>query len=416
MFKRNIKKRLKKALSRSPVVLINGARQCGKTTLAQEIGQEKKYTYTTFDNELTYLTAQSNMIGFIGGLEKPVIIDEIQRIPEIFRTIKLDVDNNRIPGRYLLTGSANPLLLPRLGDSLAGRMEIIDLMPLSQGEIGGIEERFIDLVFSKKSLRSPKKPLPKQELYKKILTGGYPLVQNVSEEDRNEWIHSYVSLLLQRDIRDLAQVEKLIEFPNLLKILAARTSGLLNFAELSRESKVHSKTLNRYFSLLKTIFIINEQLPWHSTLIARYVKSPKTYFVDTGLLSYFLDLNLERALKDSMLMGKVLENFVVAELKKQATWNTTKVESFHFRTITGEEVDIILEDRSGNVVGIEIKNSELAIAQDFKGLKYLKKEVGKRFIKGIVLYTGSQYLAHDEDLYMLPVHALWENYSDLFKN
>jgi predicted AAA+ superfamily ATPase len=414
MFERTIKKKLKKALLRSPVVLVNGARQCGKTTLAQEVGLEEKYSYTTFDNELIYLAAQGNMPSFIEGLEKPVIIDEIQRIPEIFRTIKLDVDNNRKAGRYLLTGSANPLLLPRLGDSLAGRMEIIDLMPLSQGEIAGIEERFIDLIFSDKNLRKPKNLVSKQELYSKILTGGYPTVQNMNEEDRTEWIHSYISLLLQRDIRDLAEIEKLVEFPNLLKILAGRASGLLNIADLSRESKIHSKTLGRYFSLLITVFIINEQLSWHNNIIKRYVKSPKIYFVDTGLLSYFLDINLERALKDNMLMGRLLENFVVTELKKQATWSTTKVQSYHFRTTSSEEVDIILENRSGDIIGIEIKNSEMVSGQDFKGLKYLKKELGNRFIKGIILYTGSEYLKHAENLYMMPVHALWEDYSDLF--
>ena len=259
MFKRFVKARLIKALKRSPVVLLNGARQIGKTTLVLEFIKDKKYTYITFDDEITYLAAKNNSIDFIANIEKPVIIDEVQRVPEIFLAIKRDVDANRHAGRYLLTGSANPLLIPRLGDSLAGRMEVIDLMPLSQGEIYDEEEHFIDIVFSKKQLRSPKKSITKKALYKRMITGGYPSVQKSDEEDRTAWMRNYLNLILQKDIKDLAQIEKLTELPNLLKILAARASNLLNVADVARDSKIPDKTLHRYIALLETIFIINLQ-------------------------------------------------------------------------------------------------------------------------------------------------------------
>lgn len=408
MFKRQIAPLIEKALNRSPVVLLNGARQVGKTTLALEFLKEKGYTYLTFDDEITYLAALQNTSGFIAGLQKPVILDEVQRVPEIFLAIKSDVDKNRVPGNYLLTGSANPLLLPRMGDSLAGRMEIIDVFPLSQGEIHSQNESFIDYVFSDQQLKSVKQPLSKKELYQRILIGGYPLMQNISEEDRDAWMRSYLNLLLQRDIRDLAQIEKLVEFPNLLKILASRASGLLNVAAVARETKMVANTVNRYLALLETIFIVSLQPSWHTNLTARYVKAPKLYFVDTGLLAYLMAFNLERAQQDQIQMGKLVENFVINELQKQATWNKTQVNLFHFRTLEGIEGDIVLEDRAGNIVGLEIKSSEAVSSGDFKGLRHLKEKAGKKFKKGIVLYTGTQSVAFDEDLYALPLNCLWE--------
>ncbi len=408
MFKRHIKPIVKKALNRSPVVLLNGARQVGKTTLALEFLNEDNYNYLTFDDEITYLAAKSNPSGFIADITKSVILDEVQRVPEIFLAIKRDVDNNRIAGRYLLTGSANPLLIPRLGDSLAGRMEILDLMPLSQGEIDSKEEKFVDEVFTDKQFKSPRVSLSKEDLYRRILVGGYPSVQNLNEEDRDAWMRNYLNLILQRDIKDLANIEKLTEIPNLLKILAARAANLLNVAEIARETKIVAKTVHRYLALLETIFMISLQRSWSNNLMLRLIKSPKIYLVDSGLLSYLLDINLERALKDSLQMGKVIENFAMSELKKQSSWSKTQPKLYHFRTTAGEEVDIVLENRSGNIVGIEIKNSSKVTPEDFKGLKYLKTKAKEKFVKGIVLYTGSQYVPFGENLFALPINSLWE--------
>ncbi len=409
MFKRNKKHYLEKALARSPVVLLNGARQVGKSTLALEFMKDKSFTYVTLDDEITYLAAKSNPTGFIEGIQKPVIIDEVQRVPEIFLAIKIDVDKNRIAGRYLLTGSANPLLIPKLGDSLAGRMEVVDLMPLSQGEINNVEEKFIDLLFSDKQLiESPRSSLSKKDLYKKILLGGYPSIQNIDEESQEAWMRSYLNLILQRDIKDLAQIEKVTELPNLLKILAHRASGLLNVAEVSRDSKMVTKTLHRYIALLETIFLISLQPAWSNNIALRFIKSPKLYLVDSGLLAYLLDMNLERALKDTVQMGKIVENFVVSELKKQITWSKTRPQIYHFRTLGGEEVDIVLENRMGNIVGIEVKSNERVTVDDFKGLSYLKEKAGKAFLRGIVLYPGSQTIPFGNDLFVVPIHTLWQ--------
>lgn len=409
MFKRYIKPLVAKALKRSPVVLLNGARQIGKTTLALEFMKEKDYNYITFDDEITYLAAKSNSTDFIASIDKPVIIDEVQRVPEIFLAIKRDVDNNRVAGRYLLTGSANPLLIPKLGDSLAGRMEVINLGPLSQGEIYNREERFIDIAFGKKQFKSPKKSLTKKALYKRILTGGYPSVQNIKVEDQAAWMRNYLNLILQRDIKDLAQIEKLTELPNLLRILAARASNLLNVAEVSRDSKIPEKTVHRYIALLETIFIINLKQTWSNNITTRITKSPKLYLVDSGLLAYLLDVSIEKVLKDSPHTGKIIENFVMTELQKQSTWSIIQTQIYHFRASGGEEVDIVLEDHSGNIVGIEVKNSATVNPSDFKGLRYLREKAQDNFIRGIILYTGSQYIPFEKDLIALPINILWED-------
>lgn len=407
MLARHIKKLLQKALKRSPIVLLNGARQVGKSTLAHQVEPEHNFTYLTFDDEVIYAAAKNDPAGFIAQLTKPVIIDEVQRVPEIFLPLKIDVDNNRTPGRYLLTGSANPLLIPRLGDSLAGRMEIIELMPLSQGEIYHHQETFIDNLFLDQPLVQPKKHIARDELYARIIRGGYPSVQQTDTEDADAWMRSYINLLLQRDIKDLAQIEKITELPNLLNILAHRTSNLLNVAEVARDCKMVTQTVHRYMSLLETIFLITVHQPWHTNLSLRSIKSPKLYMIDTGLLCYLTGLTIERSKQEPVLMGKILENFIVSELKKAGTWSTTKPMFYHFRTTDGKEVDIILENRAGQIIAIEIKGSDTVGVNDFKGIKYLQEKVPDRFIKGIVLYTGSQMVPFGNNLFAIPIPYLW---------
>jgi len=221
-------------------------------------------------------------------------------------------------------------------------------------------------------------------------------------------MRSYLNLILQRDIKDLANIEKLAEIPNLLKILASRTGGLLNIADLSRESKLVNKTLNRYLVLLETIFLIYTQRSWHNNITLRYTKAPKVYFTDSGLLAYLLNSNLTRSLSDGTLAGKLVENFVVNELRKQTTWSITRPELYYFRTSNGQEVDIILENRSGEIIGIEIKATTTATINDTKGLTYLQETMGKIFIRGIVLYCGDKYVPFSKNISALPINALWE--------
>lgn len=408
MIKRNIKAALEKGLSRSPIVLLTGARQTGKTTLMKEIAKEKNYSYITFDDIRFLSAAKNDPIGFVEGLSKPVILDEVQRVPEIFTVIKQNVDENRKPGMYALTGSANPLLIPRLGDAFVGRMEIFSLFPFSQGELQGKEDRFIDALFNNQ-IPQKIKSISKEDLYQRINTGGYPLVQEKDYQAQESWFNSYITTLLQRDVVELAQITGLSDLPRLLYLLAPRAGNLLNVAELSRSSGISNTTLHRYLVLLETLFIITFQRPWSSNLSKRFIKAPKTYLVDSGLLSFLLGSRLETTLLHSKIAGIMYENFVVSELYKQATWNATRVKMYHMRTATGIEVDIALEDAQGRLVCIEVKSSDTVTAQDFKGLKYIEELTGEKFLQGVVLYSGSSYIPFGSKLCALPIQALWES-------
>lgn len=408
MYDRNIFSRLLDAMSTSLVVLLTGARQTGKTTLMELIAEEKGYTYSTFDDLRILAAAREDPIGFIADLKKPTILDEVQRVPEIFLPIKQDIDKHKKAGRFILTGSANPLLVPHLSDSLAGRMEILNLWPLSQGELRGIQEKFIDSVFSHSFENFECEPLDKQALIEMLIHGGYPAMQQLDSESRmNAWCSSYLTTILQRDVQDLAKIEGLAHLPNLMILLASRVSGLLNAAELSRTSGIPSATLHRYLQLLQTLFLVLLVPTWSINHTKRLTRSPKIYLVDTGLISYLNGANLNRLMTDSRMTGAFFENFVVSELYRQATWCDMRIRIYHYRTTQGSfEVDLVLENAEGNIVGIEIKSSETVHAGDFKGLKNLQEAAGRKFIRGIVLYLGPR-LPFGKDLYALPINSLW---------
>lgn len=410
MIKRHIASRVLEALSDTPVVLLNGPRQAGKSTLTQGVASHERPArhYITLDDATTLAAARSDPQGFLAGFEGPVVIDEIQRAPELFLAIKAQVDRDRRPGRFLLTGSADVLLLPNLAESLAGRMEILTLWPFSQGEIEKNQEGFIDSVFSS---TLPQKQYPRlkwSDMIQKILKGGYPeILSRPIESRQTAWFGSYITTILQRDIRDIAHIEGLTALPRLLALLAARAASLVNFSELSRTSTIPQSTLKRYMTILETTFLIQILPPWSGNLGKRLVKAPKLVIGDTGLMTYLLGLNQERLLYDPVLAGHVLENFVIMELKKQLGWSRTKAQLFHFRTEAGQEVDIVLEDLSGRVVGIEVKSNASVTANDFKGLRMLHETVGKRFVRGIILYAGSEFIPFGSELYALPINALW---------
>lgn len=393
---RNIKDKLEKALSFNPVVLLTGARQTGKSTLMAAIAQEHNYSVYTFDSLTTLAAATNDPSGFIASIQKPAVLDEVQRIPEIFLPIKHVVDQDRQPGLFALTGSANPLLVPRLGDSLAGRISILELFPLSQGELIGIFDDFIDLAFGEKYPIITS--ISKKELVEKMMIGGYPNVQSVDEEQQDHWFDNYITTVLKREITELAKIEGIVEFPQLLRLLATRAGTILNVSELSRASMLVNTTLRRYLALLQTVFMIYFLPSWGVNLSKRLVKSPKVYLVDTGLLSHLLGINHDRLSVDSALTGNLFENFVVMELKKQASWSKRCVNLYYYRTLDGTEVDIVIEDKAGAIVGLEVKASETITPADFKGLKHMQEMYKNRFLKGIILYAGSESIPFGRNL------------------
>ncbi len=411
MYRRHITTAFNAALGDSPVVLLVGARQVGKSTLVQSLAGEGRGAaqYLTLDDPTVLAAARGNPSGFVDGLPVPVIIDEIQRAPELLVPIKLAVDQRREPGSFILTGSANVLTLPTVSESLAGRMEVLTLRPLSQGEISGQQETFIKRLFAGE-FKLPKKPPPEERaaLFARMMTGGYPeVVARQTQARRQAWFKSYITTILQRDIRDLANIEGLVDLPRLLSLLAARAGGLLNFAEVSRSIGFAQTTLKRYFALLEMTFLIETLPAWSGSRTKQLVKAPKLFLSDTGLLSFLQGLTWERLQLDPTLAGASAENFVVSELRKQATWSETRVELFHFRTNTDQEVDIVIENEAGEIVGVEVKASASVGANDFKGLRALKQTVGKKFRRGIVVYAGKESVPFGDELYAVPIQAVW---------
>ena len=439
MYRRNLMPLLQDALSDSPVVLLNGARQTGKTTLVQALAEKQPEEYQAREQPLarTYLSlddagvlsaARSDPAGFLAGFSNPLVIDEVQHAPELFPAIKAAVDKRREPGRFLLTGSANVLLLPRLSESLAGRMEILTLWPLAQSEIenksqsenrsqsesptSGRNGSLIDLLFGDafSQLLAPGllPEVPKEDLIRRIVAGGYPEpLARVSDARRRAWFGSYLTTILQRDVRDMANIEGLTVLPRLLSLLAARSGMLLNLADVSRTSGLAYTTLLRYMTLLEATFLVQLLPSWSANLGHRLVKSPKLLISDTGLAASLLGVTAERLAENGTLLGGLLETFVAMELRKAAGWSVEVVQLFHYRTQTGQEVDVLLENGMGQLVGVEVKASATVTSGDFKGLRGIAEAAGDRFVRGVVLYTGSQVIPFGERLYALPLSALW---------
>lgn len=407
---RHVTPRLLSALADTPVVLLHGARQTGKTTLVRSIAKEQHPArYVTLDEPAILTAAKSDPHGFIDALERPVVIDEVQRVPELALALKMAVDQDRKPGQFLLTGSANMLAIPRLSESLAGRMEILRLWPFSQGELENTPEFFIDAAFADQAPTIDSERAPEKPLLDRIVGGGYPEVQTRTEEDRRRaWYSSYLDTILQRDVRDLANIEGLTSMPRLLALLASRVGSLLNYADLGRAVQLPQTTLKRYLALLETAFLIQLLPSWSANLGVRLVRSPKLYLTDTGLLTFLLGADRERFEADRVLYGHVLENFVVTELRKQASWSRGDVRLFHYRKPTGREVDVLLEDSAGRVVGIEIKASRSIVDNDLAGLRDLDSTLGSRLQRGILLYGGTEVVPFGKKLCAMPLAALWK--------
>jgi hypothetical protein len=309
---------------------------------------------------------------------------------------------------FLLTGSANVLLLPKLSESLAGRMEILSLYPFSQSELEDTEGSFIDAAFtSRHSSFSPKSVIQADAL-QRIVKGGFPEARQRPVLDRrNAWFGSYVTTILQRDIRDLANIEGLTSLPNLLSLLAARSGSLLNFAELSNSSNIPQTTLKRYMVLLETTFLVQQIPPWSGNLSKRLVKTPKIYLTDTGLMTYLLGADEKRMKTDGSLLGRAMETFVLTELMKLNTWSKTRVRIYHYRTQLGKEIDFLLERSDGSIVAIEVKSSSTIDSSAFAPMIALSHNLRKRFVRGIVFYTGKEMIPFGNNLLALPMQSLW---------
>jgi len=401
-------KKLADALSDSPAVLLHGPRQCGKSTLAQAVGEPLGFTYLTFDDNNLLEAAKADPQGFVGDLPERTILDEIQHVPELFRSIKSAIDRDRQPGRFLLTGSANVFLVPALGESLSGRMEIVRLHPLAQSEIAMTQSNFLDKIFNEKTGIKKTERLGK-ELADRMTIGGYPpAVERKTETRRATWYRDYVETQIRKDVRDLAKITSFEILPRLLSYAATQTAHLLNVTELAGPFQVTRPTIRDYLTLLENIFLLDELQPWHTNRIKRLVKTPKLHINDTGVACSLLGMKSDSLYADRAIYGQMLETFVYQELRRESSWHEDEFKFYHYRTRDQKEVDIVIERGARQLVGVEVKASSTVRSADFAGLRQLKTYAGSKFEKGIVLYDGDTSLSFGDDMYAIPIRLIWE--------
>lgn len=405
MFERLVERQVEEALRDTPVVLIAGPRRAGKTTLARKTGSPSR-SYITLDDQTALQAARFDPVGFIRGLDYATI-DEIQRAPDLLLAIKKTIDEDYRPGRFLLTGSANILTLPRVADSLAGRMETIHLLPLAQAEIAGKASRFLENLFEGRP-QKPSTSIVGGELVNTVMCGGFPeAIGRESERRRQDWLRSYLTSILTRDLRDIADVEKLTELPKFVRLLAEHSGQLVNYSQFGNAINVSHKTGQRYVGLLEQVFLISMVQPWFSNALKRIVKTPKLHFIDSGLLATVRGLTAARVMADRTMFGALLESFVFAEILKLNSATDLRLTPYHFRDRDGREVDIVLERDDGMIVGIEIKASATVRHGDFNGLRALAEACRDRFAWGTVLYDGTDVISFGDRIAAAPLSTLW---------
>lgn len=396
------------------VVLVNGARQSGKSTLVRLVakgGEGGEAEWRNLDNAVTRQAAVADPVGFVSGVDL-MVIDEIQRVPDVLLAIKEEVDTDPRPGRFLLTGSARILGLRSLPDVLPGRTETIELWPFSQGEIDGAPDGFIDAVFAHGAELANTSTITRNDYAERVVRGGFPeAVARPAARRRERFFDSYVGDLIARDVAQLSEIERTTEMRALLRLLAARSGQLLVGSALSNEVRLSAKTIHRYLSLLEEVFLIKRVPAWSRNLSNRAVGTPKLAFVDSGVAANLLSADSRSLLRPGGQFGPLMEGFVLMELARQLTWSRERVELFHYRTKDKVEVDAVLENRMGHVVGIEVKAASTVKAEDFRGLRHLAERTGDDLLCGLVLYTGTQTLSFGPRLKAMPISALWQTAS-----
>lgn len=406
MYPRYAESYIRTALRDTRVVAISGPRQSGKTTLARRFVRQK-LEFFTLDNQSTLAAAKSDPVAFISGLDRAVI-DEVQRAPDLILAIKRSVDEDSRPGRFLLTGSANLLTIATVRESLAGRVEIIPLYPLSRSEQRRAKRpQFIPKAF-RNQVPQPRDSLSPEQLLQLVSTGGYPdAIKRRTERRRQDWYRAYIDSIVERDLPEIANLSKSGHIPRVLEIAARFAGQLTNLSEIGRNAGLDHKTAEHYLRVLEQLYLIQRVQPWFRNELSRIVKTPKLHFIDSGLLTAMRGYSAARMRADRQLLGPILEGFVFSDLLKQSSWTDERVSVFHYRDRDKLEVDFVLENAAGQVVGIEVKAAASVTSQDFAGLRRLASAAGAAFVQGILLYSGEQTLSYAENLRAVPLPALW---------
>ncbi|BAK33561.1 hypothetical protein MLP_05470 [Microlunatus phosphovorus NM-1] len=408
---RHVKPRVLEALGDTRIVVVQGARQVGKTTLVREIVGAKGGRLESFDDRLTARAASEDPIGFLSAApDRLLAIDEVQRVPELILALKYVVDRDTRPGRFLVTGSANLLKLPAIEDSLAGRTESIELHGFSQGEIAGHAERFVDRLLTGERFADHRSDLHRRDYLERAVAGGYPeALTRTPGRRRDLWLDNYVNGIVRREADDVSNLQRIAELPLILRVLAARNSGELIVADVARETEIPARTLTPYLELLQTLYLTQHVPAWATNLAKRVVSRPKVSLLDSGLAARLINVSAQGASPDGNphVAGGLLEGFVAGEIRRQLTWSEETARIGHFREQSAGEVDLVLETPDGRVAGIEVKSTAAPKAKDAKGLAYLRDRLGKRFVAGVILHTGTTAGAFGDRIAAVPMDVLW---------
>ena len=400
---------LRAAVRDTPVVVVTGPRQAGKSTLVQQlIDGGFAARYVTLDDGAVRSAAQADPEAFLSDLGSPLVIDEAQRAPALALAIKAAVDRKRAAGRYVITGSADVTAMPALAAALVGRMETITLWPLSQGEIEGHREQFVDEVFAARLPAASGSDDLRQDAFRRALRGGFPEVALTRTGARREaWYRSYLASVVDREIRDMSRIEELADLPRILALVAGRATNALNISEVARALDMNKMTVSRYLALLERVFLIRRVRSWAGDIGRRVLQHPKLLIPDSGVLGHLLEVDRARAMKDGRVGGAIMENFVLGEIERQLTWSRDRPSLYYLRTYDGHEIDAVLERRGGDLVGVEVKSGLAVDESDFVPLRAFASRVGARFKRGIVLYGGRESVAFGHQMHAMPLSALW---------
>ncbi|WP_026460458.1 ATP-binding protein [Schaalia suimastitidis] len=404
LLERNVAPWLDEVLGVSPIAVVEGARQVGKSTLVSMLGDDST-VFTTMDDDATRAYAHDDPIGFLAAAGQGcLVIDEIQRCPELILPLKAVVDADRRPGRFILTGSANLLRLPGAEDSLAGRAMTVRLHPFSQGEIAGVKEDWVTWLLQ--ADREPSPVADRTDIIGRLVTGGFPTVQGLSSRMRTAWLRDYANRLVERDAADVATAQTSV-LRKLLLLLAAAPGAELVQDRLAQELGVARGTVARYLDLLESLFLVQRLPSWSRNLTKRQVQRPKCYLTDSGLAVALSGLNAQHlaSFQGSDHLGPLVESFVIGELTRQQAWSSTEYQLSHYRDRDGAEIDVIIETPQG-VIAVEVKSAVTAISGHFKHVRGLRDRLGDEFLAGVVLTAGTGQRAGDR-LESLPITSLW---------
>jgi uncharacterized protein len=404
---RHAEKRLVEALSDTRVVLVNGARQAGKSTLVAQVARDRDMAWYSFDSPDTLNGARRDPVEFV-HLAPRMVIDEVQRNPEVLLPIKELVDREFVPGRFLLTGSARVLGLQNLPDTLVGRMETITLWPLSQGEIDDAPDGFVDAILDPDTEIRHDSELTRRDYIERVVRGGFPEAVAREERRRRSFHDAYVADLINRDVVQLSEIQHGREMRRLLNLVAARSGQLLQPAKLADLLQISRPTVQHYLALMEEVFLIRQIPAWARNTTTRTVRTPKIALVDSGLAAAVLRQNTDALARRDGELGGLLEGFVAMEIARQLTWSESGAEMYHYRTKDNVEVDIVLETPAFEVAGIEIKATSTPRAEDFRGLRHLQERTGDDFLGGFLLHTGPRTISFGSKLRAVPISALWE--------